>query len=259
MIRAVFPKPWLLTLNLLAPSLLTPRLLMHGLLVGISILWSITLAAQPNVGPARLLLTTQDWPPYQEYKEEKMQGLALNKVKCALGKMGQPYQITMTDWADAQLRVQNGVYHGFFSASQTEERNEYAQLSAAISQQKLNWYFGSGVPTTLDELSKLNLKFSAKFGSSKWFWLKRNGYNVVKQPRDAKVLLRLLKQREIDVILENELVFQRALTAASLPTDYFKHKQNAIQEMGVYFSHQFLKQYSGFLESFNAAIAKCEV
>ncbi len=234
-------------------------LLIQGLLVGFSTLWSITLAAQPNVGPARLLLTTQDWPPYQEYKEDKMQGLALDKVKCALGKMGQPYQITMTDWADAQLRVQNGTYHGFFSASQTKERDEFAQLSTAIAQQKLNWYFGSGVPTSLDELSKLNLKFTAKFGSSKWFWLKRNGYNVVKQPRDAKVLLRLLKQREIDVVLEDELVFRGALTAASLPADYFKHQEIAIKNMGVYFSHQFLKQYSGFLASFNAAIAKCEV
>jgi len=204
------------------------------------------------------MLTTQDWPPYQEYSQPEMHGLALDKVKCALSKMGQPYQITMTNWSDAQLRVQNGTHHGFFVAAQTEERDEYAKLSNTIAEQKTNWFFGPGVSPKLDELSKVNLKFSAKFGSNKWFWLKRNGYNVVKQPRDAKVLLKLLKQREIDVALEDELVFLRELKQAALPSDYFNHQQLQTDAMGVYFSLRFLKQYSGFLESFNLAVSKCE-
>ncbi len=113
----------------------------------------------------------------------------------------------------------------------------------------------------LSELSnktKLNLNFSAKFGSNKWFWLKRNGFNVVKQPRDAKVLLRLLKQREIDVVLEDELVFKRELDKASLPLDYFNSTNLDTKDMGVYFSNRFLNTYSGFLDSFNSAISKCK-
>ena len=78
--------------------------------------------AQPVFGPARLQLTTQNWPPYQDYVDEEMRGLAIDKVKCALNKMGQPYQITMTAWSDAQLRVQSGLQHGFFVATQTAER-----------------------------------------------------------------------------------------------------------------------------------------
>ncbi|MGF1722351.1 transporter substrate-binding domain-containing protein [Vibrio kyushuensis] len=212
---------------------------------------------QNNFGPTRLLLTTQDWPPYQEYKNGQMQGLALGKVKCALGKMSQPYQITMTSWSEAQLKVHSGTQHGFFVATNTQERDEYATLSNAISEQKLYWYFGPGVPAKIDELSKLNLKFSAKFGSNKWFWLKRNGYNVVKQPRDAKVLLKLLKSREIDIALEDKLVFDSEIKTSQLPTDYFQSELLETKPMGVYFSNRFLSKYSGFLDKFNLAVAKC--
>lgn len=110
----------------------------------------------------------------------------------------------------------------------------------------------------MDELTKVNLKFSAKFGSNKWFWLKRNGFNVVKQPRDAKVLLKLLKQRDIDVALEDEKVFESELKEASLPDDFFQSQLMDTQPMGVYFSNRFLKKYSGFLSAFNAATLKCE-
>ncbi len=224
----------------------------------ISASWSAASNAELKIGPSRLLLTTQDWPPYQTYENAQMQGIALDKVKCALGKMGQPYQLTMTTWSDAQLRVHSGSQHGFFVATQTAERDEYATLSEPLAQQTLSWYFGPGVEPKIDELSKLNLNFSAKFGSNKWFWLKRNGFNVVKQPRDAKVLLKLLKQREIDIVLEDELVFKRELERASLPSDYFNSSVLDTKDMGVYFSNRFLKKYSGFLDNFNSAISKCE-
>ncbi|WP_239424332.1 transporter substrate-binding domain-containing protein [Vibrio galatheae] len=228
------------------------------LLTLIGLFSNASLAAQASIGPGRLLLTTQEWPPYQEYKNGEMLGIALDKVKCALSKMGQPYQLTMTSWSDAQLRVHSGAQHGFFVATQTDERDEYATLSAAIAEQNLMWYFGPGVEPKIDELSKLNLKFSAKFGSNKWFWLKRNGYNVVKQPRDAKVLLKLLKQREIDIALEDDLVFQSELDEAGLPKDYFQSQLLESEPMGVYFSDRFLTKYSGFLSAFNAAVSKCE-
>ncbi|MDN3610126.1 transporter substrate-binding domain-containing protein [Vibrio ostreicida] len=221
-------------------------------------MFSANASGQPTFGPARLLLTTQDWPPYQSYQQAQMQGLAVDKVKCALSHMGQPYQLTMTVWSDAQLRVQSGNQHGFFVATQTAERDEYATISDPIAQQRLRWYFGPGVDPKINELTKVNLKFSAKFGSSKWFWLKRNGFNVVKQPRDANVLLKLLKQREIDVALEDEKVFGSELNEATLPEDFFPSQVMETKPMGVYFSNRFLTKYSGFLSAFNTAISTCE-
>lgn len=224
----------------------------------INLIFSATAYSEVKIGPPRLLLTTQDWGPYQTFEAGEMGGAALDKVKCVLNKMRQPYQLTMTSWSEAQLRVHTGGQHGFFVATQTKERDSYATLSSPISEQKLTWYFGPGVEPNVNELSKLNLMFSAKFGSSKWFWLKRNGYNVVKQPRDAKVLLRLLKQREIDIALEDQDVFEQELKQAGLPIDFFQNKLLRIEPMGVYFSNRFLKKYTGFLNKFNANIANCE-
>ncbi|MDA0149656.1 transporter substrate-binding domain-containing protein [Vibrio sp. LaRot3] len=240
----------------------TVRQLTMGLvplvLLTISALHSIHVSATTLQGPDRLLLTTHKWPPYQTHQNNQMQGFALEKVKCALGEMGQPYKLTMTDWSEAQLHVHSGAQHGFFVSPQSDEHDSYATLSNPIAEQNLRWYFGTGVTPNLDELAKLNLKFSSEFGSASWFWLKRNGYNVVKQPRDAKVLLSLLKQREIDVALEDELVFRNELSAASLPLDYFQSQVFATKPMGVYFSHRFLSKYSGFLSAFNYALTKCE-
>ena len=66
-------------------------------------------SAQSTFGPARLHLTTQDWPPYQDYKHGQMQGLALDKVKCALSHMGQPYQITTVSYTHLTLPTMIGV------------------------------------------------------------------------------------------------------------------------------------------------------
>lgn len=232
--------------------------LVSSLFILLGALFSFEAWAQVWIGPDRLLLATHKWAPYQTHQNQNMDGFALNRVKCALGEMGQPYQLTMTEWSDAQLHVHSGQQHGFFVSPKTREHDSYATLSAPITEQKLRWYFGPGVEPKLDDLSKLNLKFSAEFGSSTWFWLKRNGYNVVKQPRDAKVLLRLLKQREIDVALEDERVFHTEISQASLPSDYFYSQVFETKPMGVYFSNRFLDKYSGFLTAFNAALAKCE-
>ncbi|WP_390902872.1 type 2 periplasmic-binding domain-containing protein [Vibrio qingdaonensis] len=221
-------------------------------------LFTISSGYAKTIGPSRLMLTTQDWAPYQFHQNTEMKGLAIDTVKCALGSISQPYQLTMTNWSEAQLRVQSGAQHGFFLASESQERNEYATLSAPIAKQTINWYFGSGVKPTINELSKLNLKFSAKFGSNKWFWLKRHGFNVIKQPRDATVLLTLLKRREIDIVLEDQRVFDNALESAGLAKDYFRSKHMETKQMGVYFSNQFLNEYSGFLDSFNSAVKKCK-
>ncbi len=65
-----------------------------------------------------------------------------------------------------------------------------------------------------------------------------------------KVLLKLLKDREIDVALEDELVFNEALEQASLPTDYFKRKVLETKKYGRIFFKAFFRKISWLSESF---------
>ena len=52
----------------------TIRLSLATLILSAS--WSMSAFAQLKIGPSRLLLTTQDWPPYQSYENATMQGIA---------------------------------------------------------------------------------------------------------------------------------------------------------------------------------------
>lgn len=225
-----------------------------SLFIFLSVLHSFEVWAKKLVGPDKLLLTTHNLAPYQNID---MTGFMVNRIKCTLGEMRQPYQITMTTWPKAQVLVRSGLHHGFFASPPSKEHDSYATLSKPLGTQNLRWYFRPGVNTKPDELSKLRLNFSALFGSSAWFWLKRNKYNIVKRPQDTQTLFSMLKTKEIDVALEDELVFNIEATT-TLPRERFHSKVFKTNPLGVYFSNQFLKKHPGFLIAFNAALSKCK-
>ena len=61
----------------------------------------LTVLSQPALAyqrPERLLLATQEWFPYQYQENEEMKGPGIERVKCVMRVMDQPYQLTMTKW-----------------------------------------------------------------------------------------------------------------------------------------------------------------
>lgn len=217
------------------------------------------LAGSSQAAPERLLLTTQHWPPYQLDLDGAIGGQAVKRMQCALRVMRQPYQISFLDWSEAQLQVKQGRQHGFFSASRNQSRDAFAEWVGPVAQQTWVWY---SLDDNLTELYhsmdfKERVSVAATFGSGKWFWLKRNGYRVVKDPQDPAALLDLLLRRKVDVILENELVMQAQLDridgGASIQQYPFLNKA-----LGVYFSKDFLSQHPGFKGRFEKALADCD-
>lgn len=217
------------------------------------------LATSAQAAPERLLLTTQHWPPYQLDLGGAIGGKAVERLQCALRRIRQPYQISYLDWSEAQLQVKQGTQHGFFSASRNQSRDSFAEWVGPIAQQTWVWY---SLDDNLTELYhsmdfKERVSVAATFGSGKWFWLKRNGYRVVKDPQNPAALLDLLLRRKVDVILENDLVMQAQLDkiegGTSIQQYPFLNK-----ELGVYFSKDFLSQHPGFKYRFKAALADCK-
>ena len=138
----------------------------------------ISICARAVDGPERLQLATQDWPPYQTYASGTIAGLAVNRVKCVLRQLAQPYQLTMTSWENAQLRVQSKQIDGLFVAEQTPLRDKYAVFSSPLIYHQWNWYFANSVNSTeLSKANKLKWKVAAKFGTNKWFYLHENNLN----------------------------------------------------------------------------------
>jgi len=221
-------------------------------------LLALALAA-PAQALDRLKLATQYWPPYQTLDEAgNMGGVALERVQCALQHMGQPYELHMMRWDKAQLLVETNEMHGFFAGSANSARSRYAEASIPVISEALSWFIAPGVKLDLnDESARYQARYGAKFNTSKWLFLKKNGYNVVKKPRDADALLQMLWQGDIDVALEYELTFEHSMKQMGIPLDYFRREPYKRQDLNVQFSKDFLRQNPNFLGAFNEALAPC--
>ncbi|WP_201797782.1 substrate-binding periplasmic protein [Photobacterium rosenbergii] len=207
----------------------------------------------------RVVLATQNWSPYQTVNSDgDIGGVAVDRIKCTFRNMGQPYEIRMMRWDKAQLLVETGKVHGFFSGSANAKRASYAQASDPIVSENLAWFVSPAVRENInDETAKYSLRYGVKYNTNKWLSLKRDGYNVIKKPRDADSLLQMLWQGELDVAYEYELVFEEAMDKAGIPKDYFKKIRTSKQDLMVHFSKGFLAQQPSFLNRFNLAMAQC--
>lgn len=231
----------------------SPRRLLAAISAGVLVSFGSTAFAVE-----RLKLATQHWPPYQTLEAGTMGGVALERVQCSLRLMGQPYELHMMRWDKAQLLTETNKMHGFFSGSKNSARSRYAVASAPVISEDLSWFVAPGVKLDFnEESSKYQARYGAKFNTSKWLFLKKNGYNVMKKPRDADALLQMLWQGDIDVALEYELVFEHSMKQLGIPTDYFRRVPVRKQDLSVHFSKDFLKQNPNFLNVFNQSLERC--
>lgn len=227
-------------------------------LIGVISSW-LMLVTNQSYAVDRIKLATQLWPPHQTLDNGVMGGLVLERVQCTLRRMQQPYELNMMRWDRAQLLVETNKMHGFFAGSKNSVRARYAVPSEPVITEGLSWFFNPGVNLNAnDESSKYKARFGAKFNTSKWLFLKKNGYNVIKKPRDAGALLKMLWQGDIDVALEYELVFEHLMKQSGIPINYFRRVPIKTQDLSVHFSKNFLKENPGFLVDFNQALRRCK-
>lgn len=219
----------------------------------------LCLVSHPVLALDRIKLATQIWTPYQTVDENGViGGVVVDRVQCAMRRMTQPYEIHVMRWDKAQLVVETEQMDGFFSGAANSQRATYATPSDPVVSEYLAWFIAPNVTQDLnDETSKYNLRYGAKFNTSKWLFLKRQGYNVIKKPRDADALLQMLWQGDLDVAYEYELVFEESLKKAGIPLDYFKKIRLRKQDLMMHFSKSFLAKSPNFLETFNTSLAKC--
>ncbi|GGB82394.1 hypothetical protein GCM10011352_05270 [Marinobacterium zhoushanense] len=219
----------------------------------------LALSASSALAVERIKLATQDWPPYQTVEDGQMAGVAVERVQCALRRMGQPYELHMMRWDKAQLLVETNEMQGFFSGSTNSARARYAEASVPVITLALSWFVAPGVNLNLaEESAKYQARYGAKFNTSKWLFLKKNGYNVVKKPRDSDVLAQMLWQGDVDVALEYEKVFEHSMKKLGIPAGYFRRIPYERKDQNVHFSKEFLKQNPSFLGAFNQALGNCK-
>lgn len=218
---------------------------------------TVSQSALADSRPERLLLATQEWFPYQYQVNGVMKGPGIDKVKCVMRVMQQPYQLTMTKWDKAQLQTEVGSQHGFFLASHNSKRDEYAVYSDALADQKWSWFSLSEASEINSSMFKSQVEVAALFGSNKWYWLQKNGYQVSKKPRTSKALLELMLNGDVGAILGNDAVIEQTIKKMGISYRAITRTKMKSQPLGVYFSKAFVTQYPRFLTEFNQAAKQC--
>lgn len=219
----------------------------------------VMLSAAHAANPIVIQLVTHDLPPYSFInKKGQADGLAMQRVSCALQLLKLPHKIRFVPWARAQMLARKGEADAFFAASQSFERDEYAVLSSVIAPQEWRWYWLKKTtlnPTAADFKSRAHV--GSFLGGNMLEWLVKNNYQVTAKPVDNPQLLKMLLAGRVDAILANNLVMDSLVMQAGAD-----NKVTSVLEqnkpLGVYFTKTFLaKNDTNFLPLFNQAMDIC--
>ena len=206
--------------------------------------------------------TKAEWKPYHISTPYGADGIAVRAVACIMARINQPYVIEQKPWKRVQFETEHGRLDGFFAASRNANRDSYATLSKVFLPQQRSFYLlkehNKGQSLALNDI-KTRLTFAARAGSNALNSLKKKGYSVTVTPQSELQLLMLLDKQRVAAILENTLVFETLLTKSGRTLDEFYKVPLEEKQMGVYFSHTFLKQHPGFLQKFNENVEPCSL
>lgn len=206
----------------------------------------------------RMLLTTQEWPPYQTQAGGAPAGIAVDAVRCIFDRLGISVEIVFLPWQRAQDDVRNGNAAGFFAASRSAERDQFATLSAPIAPQVWTWFYRRDGTITPDQAGfKAAARVTATLGSNMATWLRDSGFRVQDEPRTTEQLLQMLERGYVDAVLANNVAFEQSLEEAGLSAGTFLARPERDQPLGVYFANRFLDAHPGFLERFDAEVPAC--
>ena len=207
----------------------------------------------------KIILTTQDWAPYQTYESHIVDGFAVATVSCIMEMMDKSYEMRVHPWKHAQELVKEQKAHGFFSASQNGKRDAYATLSEPIADQQWNWYLLKGSSLNPNDTSfKNDAKVTGISGSNMVSWLKDNEYHLTEDNFiDMKSLVEALISEKVDAIYANNLAMRTVVQIMEMSMDDFKSFTTKDKPVGVYWANRFLADNPGFLDKFNSLIGMC--
>jgi polar amino acid transport system substrate-binding protein len=214
----------------------------------------------------KVILTTHNLYPYGSYPpgekemviaDETFKGVAVDRVRCVLKKMGTPLEVQVVPWRRAQLLVKRGNADGFFAASQNESRDEFAVKTMSIADQQWNWYLlKKNSLSPRDQSFKEKASVGGFVGANMLKWMQEQNYKVTAIPNDTEGLLKILLARRVDAVMANNYVMQALLQNYGVE-DQVKIYLNVDKPLFVYFSKEFIKSRPMFIEKFNNLIPEC--
>lgn len=235
------------------------RLLFAGCVLGLLSQACASGPVEQNTSRIHIHLSTAIIAPYQQLGEQgELEGFAIPVIECLMSKLNLDYTIEVYPWKRAQSNVEQGLSDAFFVASQSDERDAYAQQSAPLFSGTRSWYLREEL--TLDPQSeefKTTAMVGTVFGTNMHRMLEQNYTNVVTKTTEED-LLELLSLGRLDGVLLTDLMFEYTLNFMSISEHPFTRVLAKQKPLGVYFGHSFLAQHPEFLTKFNASIPDCK-
>lgn len=208
----------------------------------------------------KLIINTQDWPPYQTIDNGQVKGSATETLKCVLKKMKIEYSIKVLPWKAAQDQVKDNKADAFYSAGITTERNSYATPTDKIANYKWIWVLNKNSdldPSKPEFLTTATV--AAKFGTGPEFYLYEKNYKVIASPKELIQLFEMLRAKRFDAFLTPEEPTLEVFKNNLVNKEHFKfifHSNNALV---FYFSKKYIKNNPNIIKQFNLALKNCPV
>lgn len=185
-------------------------------------------------------------------------------VECAMAALNRDLHLQGVPWERAQHGTENGIYDGFFMATQNHTRDYYATLSDGFFNIEWVYVVKKGSNITPDNLDFFKNSFTSVHGSARLKWLKKkfdamDDAGEIFTLSSSNAALRLLDLGRANVSLENNKNLAKAFVSTGInPVDFdvFVFKKKPV---GVYFSNRFLAQEPTFLAKFNVAVKGCRL
>lgn len=221
-------------------------------------LLSITMLCLPAKADGTVMLATHDAYPHHYIERGEIKGRVIRQLQCAFNRMETPYRAEFGGWVDDELSLRTGKIDGIFAVAMNDSRKVYGELSQTLATKNLYWYFsGTKLDVTQDNPLYQRYRVAAEFGSDEWFMIKRQKYNIRMKPKNAKSLVKMLLNHEVDAILIDERVFEYQKNKANVGNITFTRTPYQTIDLGVLFSSAFLQKNPRFLASFNQAVSNC--
>ncbi|GLX80512.1 hypothetical protein tinsulaeT_38520 [Thalassotalea insulae] len=234
---------------------------MRAKLCAFLLLFSITsLANEPDY--IVRMGTEIEWAPYHLSTDKGSDGLSVRAFACIMARINQPFTISKLPWKRAQVMTKTGELDGFFSASHSKQRDQYAVQSKVFLPQRRSLYLlksqlNQPVNTYTADYVKQHLTTGARQGSNALNSLRKHGFQINITTRDTAALLKVLLHHRIDAILENGLVFLQTIEQSGHTQEEFLEIPLEEHPMGAYFSKAFLAKHPTFLQDFNQQVNAC--
>jgi ABC-type amino acid transport substrate-binding protein len=159
-------------------------------------------------------------------------------------------------WRRAQFEVERGIADGFFAATQTPERDVFAEISAPIAPQIWRWYLTPDNEQKLTDSRDLTVGVLA--GSAMERFLTESHYTHIQSAPTTENLIKQLKSGRFDAILANERVVEDSMRSLNMSNANLHSIVQGDHPLGAYFGKTFLAAHDGFLAKFNAMIGSCK-